>query len=89
MWFLKRRKYTDEEIKGILNNVEKSLPQGLTMDDLGRNLILIYLAKRGYKVTLMDGRTGTFVKSIKGYKFMAKIDGKKSVINATEIKTIG
>lgn len=89
MWFFKRRKYTAEEIKGILNNVEKSLPQGVTMDDLGRNLILIDLAKRGYKVALMDERIGTFVKPMKGYKFMAKIDGKKSVINATEIKTIG
>lgn len=65
----------EELIKAIEEQIQQTLPDGITIDTVKNNLLILDLAKKYDKVTLIDGRVGEFIKLKKNYKFLIKING--------------
>jgi hypothetical protein len=65
----------EELIKTIEEQIQQTLPEGITINTVKNNLLILDCAKKYDKVTLTDGRIGEFVKLIKNYKFLIKING--------------
>jgi hypothetical protein len=65
----------EELIKTIEEQIQQTLPDGITIDTVKNNLLLLDFAKKYDKVTLIDGRIGEFMRLKKNYKFLIKING--------------